>query len=108
MTNCIFCKLVDGSIPTKIVYQDEDIFVFNDINPKAEVHLLIIPKRHIESMLQLTDADEKLMGKMMITANKLALLHGLNKGYKTQINTGLGGGQEVFHLHIHVFGNRSE
>lgn len=106
MTNCIFCKLINGSIPTKIVYQDEDIFVFNDINPKADVHLLLIPKKHIESMLEFTDADQELMGKMMIMANKLALEHGLHKGYKTQINTGIGGGQEVFHLHVHVFGNR--
>jgi len=106
MENCIFCKLIDGSIPTKIVYQDEDVFVFNDINPKAEVHLLIIPKRHIESMLQLTDNDQALMGRMMLIANQLAIEHGLQKGYKTQINTGINGGQEVFHLHIHVVGNR--
>lgn len=106
MSDCLFCKLANGTIPTKVVYQDEDIFVFNDINPKAEVHLLIIPKRHIISMLELQDSDQALIGKMMITANKLAVEHGLNKGYKTQINTGVNGGQEVFHLHIHIVGNR--
>lgn len=106
MSDCIFCKLINKSIPTKIVYEDDDIFVFNDISPKAEVHLLIIPKEHIESMLQLEDKHQALIGKMMLKANELALEYGLTAGYKTQINTGLKGGQEVFHLHIHIFGNR--
>ena len=106
MNNCIFCKLVRKEIPTKVVYEDDDVFVFNDISPKAEVHLLIIPKVHIESMLHLTTEHSALMGKIMILANNLALEYGLDRGYKTQINTGLKGGQEVFHLHVHVVGNR--
>jgi histidine triad (HIT) family protein len=106
MSDCIFCKLVRKEIPTKVIYEDDDVFVFNDISPKAEVHLLIIPKVHIESMLHLTAEHSALMGKIMILANNLALEHGLNGGYKTQINTGLKGGQEVFHLHVHVVGNR--
>ena len=106
MTDCIFCKLVNKTIPTKVVYEDEDVFVFNDINPKAEIHLLIIPKKHIENMLELTEQDQPLMGKIMVLANKLAVEHGLDKGYKTQINTGPMGGQEVYHLHVHVVGNR--
>ena len=100
MNDCIFCKLIRKEIPTKV------IFVFNDINPKAEVHLLIIPKLHIESMLQLTEDHLSLMGKIMVLANKLALEHGLHGGYKTQINTGIKGEQEVFHLHVHLVGNR--
>lgn len=106
MNDCIFCKLIRKEIPTKVIFEDDDVFVFNDINPKAEVHLLIIPKLHIESMLQLTEDHLSLMGKIMVLANKLALEHGLHGGYKTQINTGIKGGQEVFHLHVHLVGNR--
>lgn len=106
MNDCIFCKLISKQIPTTVVYEDDDVFVFNDLHPKAEVHLLIIPKKHIPSMLQLTSDDQELIGKMMIIANQQAKKHGLVNGYKTQINTGVNGGQEVMHLHIHVVGNR--
>lgn len=106
MNDCLFCKLVNKTIPTKIVYEDDEVFVFNDLYPKAAVHLLIIPKQHIESMLHLEDKDQSLMGKIMLLANKLALEHGLSKGYKLQVNTGINGGQEIFHLHVHVYGNR--
>ena len=106
MTDCIFCKLINKTLPTNVVYEDEEIFVFNDISPKAEVHLLIIPKEHIESMLQIKDRHQALLGKMMLLINKLALEQGLAKGYKVQINTGINGGQEVFHLHMHLVGNR--
>lgn len=106
MDSCIFCKLVNKSIPTKIVYEDDEIFVFNDLSPKAEIHLLIIPKQHLESTLELKSEHQALMGKMLVLANQLAIEHGLNQGYKIQINTGKNGGQEVPHLHIHVVGNR--
>ena len=106
MSDCIFCKLIDKTIPTKVVYEDEQVFVFNDLHPKAEVHLLIIPKQHIVSTLELNSSHRDLIGNMMVLANKLALEHGLHKGYKIQINTGVNGGQEVMHLHIHVVGNR--
>lgn len=106
MTDCIFCKIVNKTIPAKIVYEDDEVLVFNDIHPKAEVHLLIIPKKHIDSMLKLTEDHQQIMGKIMVLANKIALEHGLNGGYKTLINTGTKGGQEVFHLHLHLIGNR--
>lgn len=106
MNDCIFCKLISKQIPTTVVYEDDEVFVFNDLHPKAEVHLLIIPKKHINSMLELTDSDQALIGKMMIIANQQAKKHGLGNGYKTQINTGVNGGQEVMHLHIHIVGNR--
>lgn len=106
MDNCIFCKISKKEIPSKMIYEDDDIFVFHDINPAAEAHFLLIPKLHITNMLELNDSHQALMGKMMILANKLAVDHGLNNGYKTQINTGKNGGQEVYHLHIHVFGNK--
>ena len=105
MPTCLFCKLIAKSIPTKIIYEDDEILVFNDIYPKAEVHLLIIPKLHLTSMLELKNEHHALIGKMMLLANQLAIEHGLAKGYKLQINTGLNGGQEIFHLHIHLFGN---
>ena len=106
MSDCIFCKLINKTIPTQVVYEDEQIFVFNDISPKADVHLLLIPKRHISSMLELQTNDHDLMGHLLVSANRLACEHGLQKGYKVQINTGIKGGQEVFHLHLHVLGNK--
>ncbi len=106
MNDCIFCKIINKQIPSKLIYEDADVFVFHDINPAAEVHFLLIPKIHIESMLHLTPEHQNLMGKMIVLANKLAIEHGLIQGYKTQINTGKNGGQEVFHLHIHIFGNK--
>lgn len=106
MNECIFCKIIAKEIPSKIIFEDDDVLVFHDINPSADVHFLIIPKEHIASMLDLSNKHQQLMGKIMVMANKLALEHGLNKGYKTLINTGKNGGQEVFHLHVHVLGNK--
>ena len=106
MSECIFCKLIAKTIPTRVVYEDDQIFVFNDLRPKADVHLLVIPKTHITSTLELDSSHSSLIGNMMVLANQLALEHGLDKGYKIQINTGVNGGQEVMHLHIHVVGNR--
>lgn len=106
MDNCIFCKIIKKEIPSKIIYEDNDVFVFHDISPTAEVHFLIIPKAHIINMLELNDTHQSLMGKIMVLANKIAKDLGLNNGYKTQINTGKNGGQEVYHLHVHVFGNK--
>lgn len=105
MSDCIFCKIATKVIPSKIVYEDEDMLGFYDVNPKAEIHFLIVPKEHIESMLHLKPMHSEIMGKMMLKANKIAQDLGL-EGYKVQINTGVKGGQEVFHLHIHVLGNK--
>lgn len=106
MSNCIFCKIIAKEIPSNIIYEDNDVFVFHDIKPAAEVHFLIIPKEHIENMLALEDHHQQLMGKIMLLANKLAKEHGLHNGYKTLLNTGMNGGQEVYHLHVHVFGDK--
>lgn len=105
MSACLFCKIATHQIPAQIIYEDEDILAFNDIYPKAQVHFLIIPKLHIKSMLELEDQHQALMGKIMLNANKLAKESKL-EGYKVQVNTGVTGGQEIFHLHIHVLGNR--
>ncbi len=104
MSNCPFCNIISKKIPAKTIYEDDEIIAFNDINPKAEIHFMVIPKLHIDSMLQLDESHIPLIGKMMVLANKIALKQKL-QGYKVHINTGQKGGQEVFHLHIHVFGN---
>ena len=104
MSDCLFCKIVRGEIPAKIIYQDDDVLAFNDIRPAAPVHFLLIPKRHIESLLTTTEQDQALLGKMLALAPVIAREHGLGEGFKTAINSGLAGGQEVFHLHLHVLG----
>lgn len=106
--NCLFCKIVAGKIPSKIVYQDDDIFVFDDIHPWAPVHFLMIPKVHIPSMAHVGPQHEALLGRMMVLAPKLALQAGCNPfpegGFRILSNTGDEGRQEVHHLHIHVMG----
>ena len=106
--NCIFCKIVAGHIPSRKVFEDGDIFAFHDINPWAPVHFLLIPKLHIPSMAQLSPEHERLMGKMMVLAPRLALEQGCNPypqgGFRVIANTGDEGGQEVHHLHVHVIG----
>ena len=105
MSDCIFCKIAGGAIPANKVYDDDDVLAFHDINPIAPVHFLLIPKRHIESLAHVTAQDEALLGKMLALVPQLAQAQGLGNGFKTSINTGRDGGQEVFHLHIHVFGH---
>jgi histidine triad (HIT) family protein len=106
--NCLFCKIVAGKIPSKIVYEDDDIFVFDDIHPWAPVHFLMIPKVHIPSMAHVGPEHEALLGRMMVLAPKLALQAGCNPfpegGFRILCNTGDEGRQEVHHLHIHVMG----
>lgn len=101
--DCIFCKIINGDFGTKFVYETENTVVFNDINPKAPVHLLVCPKQHIPSLNELE--DKNLMAELLQTVKDAAKKAGL-KAYKTQINTGKEAGQEVFHLHIHVLGNK--
>ena len=108
MDNCIFCKIIAGKIPSRKVYEDDDIFAFHDIHPWAPVHFLMIPKLHIPSMSHLTDEHAALMGKMMVLAPTLAAQEGCRPypegGYRIVTNTGKEGGQEVHHLHFHVMG----
>jgi histidine triad (HIT) family protein len=105
---CLFCRIVSGKIPSKVVYQDEDIFVFHDINPWAPVHFLMIPKMHIPSLAHVGPEHAALLGRMMTLAPKLALQEGCNPypegGFRMLINTGAEGRQEVHHLHIHLMG----
>ncbi|WP_319380433.1 histidine triad nucleotide-binding protein [Thiomicrorhabdus sp.] len=100
----IFSQIIDREIPSDIVYEDDKCIVINDINPKARIHLLVIPKKPIETLFELSPEDKDLMGHMMLLLPQLAQAQGLD-GFKTQINTGASGGQEVFHIHIHLLGN---
>jgi histidine triad (HIT) family protein len=102
--DCIFCKIAAGEIPADKVYEDDRVVVFKDIAPKADVHLLIIPRQHIDSLNELSVEDDALIGHMMRLLPKLAQDQGLAQGFRTIINTGKGGGQEVFHLHMHIMG----
>jgi histidine triad (HIT) family protein len=106
--DCLFCKIVHGRIPSRKVHEDDEILAFHDIHPWAPVHFLMVPKQHIPSLAQVGTEHQALLGRMLALAPKLALQEGCRPypqgGYRVVINTGAGGGQEVHHLHIHVFG----
>lgn len=103
MDNCIFCKIVNGEINSARIYEDDDVIAFNDIHPIAPIHFLIVPRLHVESLADCDVSHVTLLGKMLLLASKLAVEQGL-RGFRTMINTGSEGGQEIFHLHVHVFG----
>ena len=104
MDNCIFCKIVRGEIPSRKVYEDADILAFHDIHPAAPVHFMLVPKLHVASLMEAGEEHAALLGRMLLLAPRLAREQGLEDGFRTVINTGRGGGQEVFHLHIHIKG----
>ena len=104
--NTIFGKILRGEIPCKRIYEDDEILAFHDIHPAAEVHFLIIPKQFIASLAEVTVADAPILGKLLALVPVLAVQEGLTDGFRTAINTGRLGRQDVYHLHIHVFGNR--
>ena len=105
--NCIFCKLVKGEIPSRKVYEDDDVLAFHDINPLAPVHFMMIPKEHVPSMAELTDSHSHVMGKIMTLAPRLAREQGCGEGFRTIINTGKHGRQDVYHLHVHIIGGEA-
>jgi histidine triad (HIT) family protein len=106
--DCLFCKIVEGRIPSRKVYEDADLFAFHDIHPAAPVHFMIVPKAHIASLAHATEADAPMLGRIMLLAPKLAMEQGCNPypdgGFRVMTNVGLEGGQEVHHLHVHVMG----
>lgn len=102
--NCIFCKIVAGQIPSKKVYEDELVLAFHDINPWAPVHVLIVPREHIATLADAGPQHEALLGRMMALAPRLMAQLGVTNGFRTVVNTGPDGGQEVYHLHMHVMG----
>ncbi len=101
---CLFCRIARGEIPSRKAYEDDEVVAFHDIHPAAPVHLLIVPKRHVESLLDAQDGDQALLGKMLLLAPRLARAEGATDGFRLVVNNGHGGGQEVFHLHLHVLG----
>jgi histidine triad (HIT) family protein len=105
---CIFCKIAEGTIKSEIVYQDEDVLAFKDINPAAPVHILIIPKKHIESVMELGEIDANLIGHIFLVAKKLAKEYNVDEsGFRIVNNCGEDGGQSVNHIHFHLIGGRS-
>lgn len=105
MSDCIFCSIAQKKSPAEVVYEDDDLIAFRDIAPKAPIHILIIPKRHLDSMNDLTPNDHLLAGALLVAARDLAVKLGIaDPGYKLVINTGADGGQAVGHLHLHLLG----
>ena len=104
--DCLFCKIASKEINASIVYEDDDFLAFRDINPVAPSHILIIPKCHIETVNELEETDALLMGRMLVIAKKIAAEEGLSDGYRLVLNCGKDGGQEVFHIHLHLLGGR--
>ena len=107
MNDCIFCKIINKEIPSNIVYEDEDIMAFYDINPAAPIHILVIPKKHIPSLIELTKEDENIIGKIYTVINNIAKdLEIDEKGFRVIVNCGEDGGQEVGHLHFHLLAGK--
>ena len=108
MEDCIFCKIARHEIPSQVVYEDDDLLAFRDVKPAAPVHVLIIPKKHISMLTELTEEDAGLMGKVMLTAKKLAeSLEVSESGFRLVANQGVQAGQSVFHIHFHLLGGRA-
>jgi histidine triad (HIT) family protein len=107
MEECIFCRIVQRRLPAKIVFEDDEIVAFEDTNPQAPIHSLIIPRKHLASLKDATPGDASLLGRLFMVAARLARERGLEpKGYRTVLNTGSWAGQSVFHLHLHLLGGR--
>jgi histidine triad (HIT) family protein len=103
-SSCIFCRIVSGEIPSRKVFEDDDLVVFHDIHPAAPVHLLMVPKEHVDNLMDAHARHEMLLGRMMLLAPRLAREQGATDGFRIVINNGPDGGQEVYHLHVHVLG----
>lgn len=107
MTDCIFCKIIAGDIPGDIVYQDDEVLAFRDLNPQAPTHILIIPKQHIATTNDITPEQAELAGKLILAAQKIAHEEGIaESGYRTVLNCNAGAGQSVYHIHLHLLGGR--
>jgi len=107
MSECVFCRIAEGEIPARIVRSDEHLVAFHDLNPKAPVHVLIIPRRHVAALAETTAEDTELLGRLTVAAAELAKEMELADGYRVVVNSGAAAGQTVFHLHFHLLGGRS-
>jgi histidine triad (HIT) family protein len=106
MENCLFCRIVNRQAAARIIHEDDTVVAFEDIHPQAPVHLLVVPKKHLESLADAAPGDELLLGHLFAVAAELARARNLEKGYRTVINNGAWAGQSVYHLHVHVLGGR--
>jgi histidine triad (HIT) family protein len=104
--DCLFCKIVDGAIPSTAVYQDALCYAFADLHPQAPVHVLVVPRKHIDSLADANEGEQALLGHLLRAAAQIALAMGLNNGYRVVANNGADGGQTVDHLHLHLLGGR--
>ncbi len=104
MNDCIFCKIINKEIPADFVYEDDNVFCFNDIKPKAPVHILILPKKHLINLDSAEQSDSELISTLLLTAKKIASEKGINGAYKLTTNIGEKAGQTVFHMHFHLLG----
>ena len=107
MNDCLFCRIIRGEIPSKKIYEDEHTFAFEDINPQAPTHVLIIPKEHVGGLKEASLEQAEIVGRCHLTAANIARQRGIEEGYRTVLNVGPGAGQSVFHLHVHLLGGRS-
>ena len=108
MNNCIFCKIIEGRVKSNVIYEDKCIIAFHDINPSAAVHVLVVPKKHILSLNELSESDASLIANLTFRIPKIASYLGIQNGYKVLVNNGKNGGQHVFHLHYHVLGGKPD
>jgi histidine triad (HIT) family protein len=104
--DCLFCRIAAKQIPSKIVYEDDDVFAFEDVSPQAPTHILICPRKHLASLNEAAPEDQAILGKVQLVAAELARKLNLLEGYRTVVNTGHGAGQSVLHLHVHLLGGR--
>jgi len=105
-SNCLFCRIIRGEIPSKKVYEDDHVFAFEDIDPKAPTHVLVIPKKHIAGLKEAQAEDADVIGRCHLAAAEIARQRNIEQGYRTVLNVGPGAGQSVFHLHVHLLGGR--
>lgn len=107
MTDCLFCKIIAGEIPSKKVFEDEHTYAFEDISPKAPTHVLVVPKRHLRGLKEAGSADAEIIGRCHLVAAQIARERQIEDSYRTVLNVGPGSGQSVFHLHVHLIGGRN-
>ena len=107
MADCLFCRMITGEIPTRKVYEDDRTFAFEDINPQAPTHVLIVPKQHIAGLKEASESDAEILGHCQLVAARIARDRKIEHGYRTVYNVGPGAGQSVFHLHLHLLGGRA-
>ncbi|MEN8257241.1 MAG: histidine triad nucleotide-binding protein [Thermodesulfobacteriota bacterium] len=107
MDNCLFCKIINGDIPSDKLYEDDDTYAFRDISPQAPTHFLVIPKKHISGPSEVSQEDEKIIGKMMRVGADIARQEGIGDAFRVIFNNGAEVGQTVFHIHMHILGGRS-